>query len=759
MKFIKISSFLILILFFTVFFLPQTINATIPLPYLGWYEGRVQINQSVSNKSYVYSKFSLYRDEDGDLKSYRKTHQTIDPSSPIGWENTQDATYVEDQQKLNIGRYADGTTGYYLEGQLRDDGHLYAGKGYEVKQNSNPFYPYSGNPYEFSYKYLGPFIFPEDIEILGVMYEISVKNWIEKTFPSSPIQINDSDISFSKYKTDIIQNLTLSNGNLEFAISPGAISPGDIQEFEVHATFNKTKETKTFKIIISPQPTPSQITSPMSRKLKKEYSSISNSTEILQSFKSRIPSSPSNDELIQSFEELLSLPLISQEIQSSDPAIRQSIIDQIKLMSGMIFEKISTFKIPSLNMADTTNSFVTDVIQSLYENTYTTILKNQAKLNRALENANILFRLEHIIVFDAIDIWNDNENLIHIPYTFLNQIFDHGFTATLLRTSQTTVALRDDTIMPRDSIQYLFFEKPETITFHSEKIDEEQHMYSLHLYKDESPLTNFSNYLSVQPTYEHNDAQTENLLRVIYQKDPYDPTLNQNVGGIFNPDLNRMIFSTNHFSVFFIQTGTPSINSINNQDSQWAKSILDSLASKGIISEDVQGSFSPNNNITRSETAVMIATAFKLLNPNAKSDFTDVPTTDSAYSHISSLNKLGIIKGSDNLFRPNDNISRQDAAIILLKTLLFSYRESLKLVNNPHEVLEPFGDHGVSDYAVKYVATLVKLNILKGDANGNLNPKDPLTKAQMSALIYQGLQLQKVQGLPFTGTQRIQNVN
>jgi hypothetical protein len=738
------------------------------LPFLGWYEGKTQNHPPGQTASEGYSRFLLYRDGNGHLKSDRETHESLDPNSPVEWKNTQDANYRANQKKLNIGSHNDGTSGLYLEGKLNDDGLKYEGKGYSVD------YEYSQSrsvEYYFSYTYLGPSLSLKNIQITEGITQISIRNWIKKILPNSPIAINDSDISFSNYDSTVIQNLTVNNGHLQLSIAPGTIGI-----FSVDATFTPTNETKTFQIKILPQPTSPTLTISDFNNFKNTYFSYPNTNQLFQSYKKLIPISPSNDHLVQSFEELLSLPQISQEIEAS----KQGSISQINLIGGMISERISTLKTPSVNVDDTTDSFVTNKIKELYASTYSTILENQEKLNQAIENANIPFRLEHIIVLEAIDDWKDSHNLMHIPYTFLNQIYDHGFTATLLRTSDTTLVLRDDTIMPRDSTEYLFFDKPETITFQSNTLDADQHMYSLNLYLDETPLKNFSNYLSVQLNYNHNDPQTENLLRVIHTINPDISVTasHENMGGIYNSELERMIFSTNHFSIFFIQTGAKNINDNDILNTQWATSIINALASRGIlasenngprtlntfyisnessVASDSGGNFNPSHNITRGETSAMIVNAFKLYNPNAKSNFNDVPISNPFYRHISSLYELGIVKGSNNFFNPDDIISRQDASILLVNAILLVYRDSISLVKNPHEILRPFGNHGVTDYAIKHVATMVALNILKGDPNGNLNPKDPLTKAQMSALTYQVLQLQKVQGLPFNGTPRIPN--
>ena len=86
------------------------------------------------------------------------------------------------------------------------------------------------------------------------------------------------------------------------------------------------------------------------------------------------------------------------------------------------------------------------------------------------------------------------------------------------------------------------------------------------------------------------------------------------------------------------------------------------------------------------------------------------------------------MSGDGNNFRPNDEIKREDAAIILSK--------ALRGYNIPEEEKAEFTDNqNISDYAQESVKELAAKNILNG-SDGFFNPKNSLTRAEAAVLIY-----------------------
>ncbi len=90
--------------------------------------------------------------------------------------------------------------------------------------------------------------------------------------------------------------------------------------------------------------------------------------------------------------------------------------------------------------------------------------------------------------------------------------------------------------------------------------------------------------------------------------------------------------------------------------------------SKGFVSGYNDGSFKPNNSITRAEAVVMIIDIADIINYDTSytaANYSDVSNSDWYATAVSLATSLGIVEGyGDNSFRPDNPITRAEAAII-----------------------------------------------------------------------------------------------
>ena len=178
---------------------------------------------------------------------------------------------------------------------------------------------------------------------------------------------------------------------------------------------------------------------------------------------------------------------------------------------------------------------------------------------------------------------------------------------------------------------------------------------------------------------------------------------------------------------------SPSTNSTGNQadkfgdmTNHWAKEYALKLFEKGIINGFPDGSFQPEKNITRAEFAKMAVLALGL-QPNGADIYSDVKSDSWYYSFVAAATETKLINGDGNSFLPENMITRQDAAAILARAIVYknaALPESDKKFND-------FDD--IADYARAAVEGLCELGIITGD-NGEFRPADSLTRAEASAL-------------------------
>ncbi|TVP62239.1 MAG: beta-Ig-H3/fasciclin [Nodularia sp. (in: Bacteria)] len=171
----------------------------------------------------------------------------------------------------------------------------------------------------------------------------------------------------------------------------------------------------------------------------------------------------------------------------------------------------------------------------------------------------------------------------------------------------------------------------------------------------------------------------------------------------------------------------------------WASPFIQALAQRNIISGFPDGTFRPNQPVSRAEFAAMIQKAFnqdpvRQITPDG---FTDVPAGFWASSAIQEAYQTGFMSGyPGNLFLPNQQIRKVEAIVALTTGL------NLETSENPLGVVNTYytDASAIPNYALNNVAAATEANIVVNYPNVNqLNPLDPLTRAEASAILYQAL--------------------
>ncbi|MBQ2764291.1 MAG: S-layer homology domain-containing protein, partial [Firmicutes bacterium] len=157
----------------------------------------------------------------------------------------------------------------------------------------------------------------------------------------------------------------------------------------------------------------------------------------------------------------------------------------------------------------------------------------------------------------------------------------------------------------------------------------------------------------------------------------------------------------------------------------WAEKDIDYLFEQGIVKGCGDGTYRPLNNISRAEFASIIARSFTFEEVEGTPiSFTDIQN-HWAKEDITKLSSLGIIIGYQDKFRPNDAITRQEAATVLNRILKYEGAES-----------PTFSDlNDISQWALPAVANLSEKGIIKGYPDGTFLPLENLDRAETAALL------------------------
>ena len=99
----------------------------------------------------------------------------------------------------------------------------------------------------------------------------------------------------------------------------------------------------------------------------------------------------------------------------------------------------------------------------------------------------------------------------------------------------------------------------------------------------------------------------------------------------------------------------------------WAQADIELLASKMLISGKTETAYEPGTNITRAEFATLLVRALALEEGTYKEgQFKDVSSTAWYAGSVAAATGENIIKGYDgSLFKPNENITRQEMAVMI----------------------------------------------------------------------------------------------
>jgi len=166
----------------------------------------------------------------------------------------------------------------------------------------------------------------------------------------------------------------------------------------------------------------------------------------------------------------------------------------------------------------------------------------------------------------------------------------------------------------------------------------------------------------------------------------------------------------------------------------WAAQEIRDMEALGLIRGTSESSFMPGRNITRAEFAEFLINTLGLTSDSTE-NFADV-NPDAPYAKAIATGKaLGVLQGvGDNAFNPNAEISRQDLMVICARGMRLANKlgaagEAAAVASFPDGSL-------IADYAVADVSAMVQDGVIKGNADGTINPLGNATRAEAALIMY-----------------------
>lgn len=177
-------------------------------------------------------------------------------------------------------------------------------------------------------------------------------------------------------------------------------------------------------------------------------------------------------------------------------------------------------------------------------------------------------------------------------------------------------------------------------------------------------------------------------------------------------------------SVLTVSTVVSAADYADVPDEHWATAVINEAAEAGIMYGRDDGTFGLGDTVKRSEFAAMLVRLMKWdKSVSAISLFSDVQSDKWYFADINTLADHNVFNEEE--FRPNDNITRREMAVMLVKALGYS-----ELAQS--ETSSVFNDVSTDE---GYISVAYTLGIINGKSDTMFDPEDPALREEGAAMM------------------------
>lgn len=212
----------------------------------------------------------------------------------------------------------------------------------------------------------------------------------------------------------------------------------------------------------------------------------------------------------------------------------------------------------------------------------------------------------------------------------------------------------------------------------------------------------------------------------------YDAANNRWVGLGGTVVGNTITISIDHFTIFAVMAGASvEPSELTDISGHWAKSDIETLVRAGVVAGYPDGTFRPDDPVTRAEFVKLLVKALRL-EPSAPGagKFFDDTLGHWAEGYIATVYARGVVEGySEHLFGPDDPVTREQMAAMVARATDLPVPVTWDLAAR-------FSDHSsISDWASAAVAAAIEAGVMKGDEEGTFRPGAFATRAEAAVVL------------------------
>ena len=168
-----------------------------------------------------------------------------------------------------------------------------------------------------------------------------------------------------------------------------------------------------------------------------------------------------------------------------------------------------------------------------------------------------------------------------------------------------------------------------------------------------------------------------------------------------------------------------------DMDGHWAKTEVEAMGAAGVVSGRADGVFDPDASITRAEFAVLITKTTGITEEEYENVFFDVVSEDWYSGYVQAARNAGYLTGSDGLFKPNSNITREEMARIVVSA--YAAKKNAQIEQGGALYYSDLPE--ISAWAYDYIVNAVNLELMMGVSEYTFAPKATATRAQAAVIL------------------------
>lgn len=174
-----------------------------------------------------------------------------------------------------------------------------------------------------------------------------------------------------------------------------------------------------------------------------------------------------------------------------------------------------------------------------------------------------------------------------------------------------------------------------------------------------------------------------------------------------------------------------------DMEGHWAKEAVNDMGSRLVVNGVGSGKYNPDQDMTRAEFAAILMRGLGLKPVNGKSQFADVKESDWYNSAVQTAYEYKLVEGfEDGSFRPQEKITREQAMVMIAKAMAITGLKEKLAAKDTSELLKPYADAAqVAEWAKAGAAASLQADLVSGRGAAELAPKANITRAEVAAIV------------------------